>query len=305
MSRKIIYLINPISGTHRKASVQELIARRTREEGIEFNILPTNAEGDYAFLLPLIREQQVTDIVVCGGDGTLSAVLSALRGATVRVGIIPMGSGNGLAFAAKIPKDPAKALDIVFAAKAALIDGFLINGQFSCMLCGIGFDGKVAHEFALERRRGLRTYAKVTLRNFFRAAPWSFYLTIPAADGNSVQAFSVDAFFIDIANGDQFGNHFTIAPKASLHDGLLDIVVVKKTNRFFFLLAAIRQVLGGYTVQASPDDIRNRTVLYFQTSTLTIGNRNLAPVHIDGDPKTSASEYHITTVPNAINLIQP
>jgi YegS/Rv2252/BmrU family lipid kinase len=305
MSRKIIYLINPISGTHGKASVQQLITRRTQKEGIEFNILPTNAEGNYAFLLPLIREQQVTDIVVCGGDGTLSAVLSSLRGSDVRVGIVPMGSGNGLAFAAKIPKDPSKALDIVFAAKAALIDGFLINGQFSCMLCGIGFDGNVAHEFAVEPKRGLQTYIKVTLRNFFKARPWPFYLTIPAADGNGVQAFPVDAFFIDIANGDQFGNHFTIAPRASLHDGLLDIVVVKKTNRLFFLLAVIRQVLGGYKVQARPDDIRNRTILYFQTSTLTVGNSSQAPVHIDGDPMPPAPEYHITVVPKAINLIQP
>src|SRR6201999_1634546 len=112
---------------------------------------------------------EVTDIVICGGDGTVSAVAAALKGQETRLGIIPMGSGNGLAFAAGIPKDPVRALDIVFAGKASCIDGLLINEEFSCMLCGIGLDGKVAHEFASERTRGLQTYIRVTFRNFLRA----------------------------------------------------------------------------------------------------------------------------------------
>jgi diacylglycerol kinase (ATP) len=170
-NRKIIYLINPISGTRGKESVRELIVRRTQEKGIPFSILPTDAAGNYGFLLDLIGKERITDIVVCGGDGTVSAVASALTGIDIRIGIIPLGSGNGLAFAAKIPKDPSRALDIVFAGEATAIDGFLINGQFSCMLCGIGFDGKVAHEFSLQPKRGLQTYIRVTMRNFFRAEP--------------------------------------------------------------------------------------------------------------------------------------
>src|SRR5882757_1861813 len=118
MDRKIIYLINPISGTGGKSSVRELITRRTQEKGIAFSILPTNAEGNYDFLLSLIEKDGVTDIVVCGGDGTVNAVASALTGIDIRMGIIPMGSGNGLAFAARIPKKPSRALDIIFAGQA-------------------------------------------------------------------------------------------------------------------------------------------------------------------------------------------
>src|ERR1700759_4030785 len=155
MARKIIYLINPISGTRGKTSLRELIARRTKEQQIDFDILPTNAEGNYDHLNDLIQKEQVTDIVICGGDGTVNAVAAALQGSSVRVGIIPMGSGNGLAFAAKIPGDASKALNIIFAGKAAPIDGFMINDSFSCMLCGIGFDAQVAHSFAQEPKRGL------------------------------------------------------------------------------------------------------------------------------------------------------
>ncbi|HXB07410.1 MAG TPA: YegS/Rv2252/BmrU family lipid kinase [Puia sp.] len=304
MARNIIYLINPISGTRGKHSLQEMIRQKTREKGVAYSILPTNIEGDYAFLLPFIQQAAVTDIIVCGGDGTVSAVAAALAGVDVRVGIIPMGSGNGLAFAAGIPKDVGKALEIIFAAKASPIDGFLINGQFSCMLCGIGFDARVAEEFAEQPRRGLQTYIRVTLRNFFNARPYPFRLHIPTGNGHD-PSFHEEAFFISIANGNQFGNNFTIAPKASLHDGLLDIVIAKKTNRLRFLLSVIRQVLGGYRVRPNPEEMGNEKILYFQTPALVIENPGEAPLHIDGDPKASASEFHISVVPSAIKLIQP
>jgi len=305
MDRKIIYLINPISGTGGKSSLQQLIIQRTQAAGIAYSIYPTNAEGNYAFLREIIAQEKVTDIVVCGGDGTVSAVMAALTGTDTRIGIIPMGSGNGLAFAAKIPKDAGKALDIIFSGKAAPIDGFLINGHFSCMLCGIGFDGKVAHEFALRSTRGLQTYIRVTMKNFFTARPYRFQISIPAAANGGALSFPVDAFFINVANGDQFGNHFTIAPKASLEDGLLDIVIVKKADRLSFLLSVIRQVLGGYPIQDKPVIEGRRNVLYFQTPSLEIANPEGAPLHIDGDPAAPANKFIIQVVPKAIRLIKP
>jgi len=300
MSRKIIYLINPISGTRGKHSLKEMIRQKTQEQGIDFSILPTSAEGDYSHLSSLIRAEGVTDIVICGGDGTVSAVMAALRGSSVRLGVIPMGSGNGLAFAAGIPKDPARALDLVFAGKANPIDGVLINDEFSCMLAGIGMDGKVAHEFAGQRRRGLQTYIRITMRNFFTARAYPFRLRVPGA-----RELDVEAFFVSIANGNQFGNNFTIAPRASLHDGLLDIVIAKKTGRLNFLWSVVRQVLGGYPVQPAPAGAGKGAILYFQTPSLVIENPAEAPLHIDGDPKTSARTFRIEVVPDAIRLIQP
>jgi diacylglycerol kinase (ATP) len=302
-SRKIIYLINPISGTRGKRSLQALITRRTKEAGLEFSILPTDAAGNYSFLIPLTEQEEVSDIVICGGDGTVSAVAAALKGRDTRIGIIPMGSGNGLAFAAGIPRDPAKALDIILAGNASRIDGFLINGRFSCMLCGIGFDGGVAHLFAREHRRGLQTYIRVTLFHFLRARSYPFMIDLPA--GGPRASFPVEAFFIDIANGNQFGNNVTIAPRADLHDGLLDIVIVKKASRLRLLLSATRQVLGGYKMTAAPVNAGTKKVLYFQTPELSIANPDGAPLHIDGDPAPSADRFRIEIAPKAILLIQP
>ena len=289
MERKIIYLINPISGTRGKSSLRELIHRKTKDQHIDFDILPTDAEGNYDHLRELIIKEKVTDIVICGGDGTVNAVMAALQGNPVRIGIIPMGSGNGLAFAAKIPKDPSRALEIIFAGKASLIDGLMINDQFSCMLCGIGFDAEVAHTFAQQPTRGLQTYIKVTFHHFFKSRYWVFQVDLPG------ESLKTEAFFISIANANQFGNNFTIAPKARLDDGLLDIVVVKKMNKVRTLLAVIRQVMGG----------RPKNILYFQTPSLRIVNKSMAPLHIDGDPKQTAPAFDIHILPKIIQLIQP
>jgi diacylglycerol kinase (ATP) len=318
MARKIIYLINPISGTRGKSSLQDLISRRTREKQIDFSILPTNAEGSYDFLIPLIEKEQVSDIIICGGDGTVNAVATALKRTVVRIGIIPMGSGNGLAFAAGIPRNPSKALDLIFAGKASPIDGFMINDRFSCMLCGIGFDARVAHEFSRQHKRGLQTYIRVSLSQFFLSSPHSFGIRLPLTAGRDASngvvglqnrgrelSFAVDAFFISIANANQFGNHVTIAPKASLHDGLLDIVIAKKTGKLKLVLSVLRQVLGGNAVQRVPANAGKRNILYFQTDNLIILNEEEAPLHIDGDPAPTAREFVISVVRNAFTLIQP
>jgi diacylglycerol kinase (ATP) len=321
MARKIIYLINPISGTRGKSSLQEMIIRRTGEQNIDFNILPTNAEGDYDFLLPFIEKQKVTDIVICGGDGTVNAVAAALMGTDVRIGIIPMGSGNGLAFAARIPKSPAKALDIIFAGRAAPIDGFTINDHFSCMLCGIGFDASVAHEFARQKRRGLQTYVRVSLKNFFKVRAYSFRIHLPAPapgaeaalpgrdEQGEMHSFSAEAFFISIANGNQFGNNFTIAPKASLHDGLIDIVIVKKMNKVRLVFSVLNQIMGHNAVlkitELESKGAGKRDIIYFQTPALTIENPQRAPLHIDGDPSATSEKFVIRIVPHAFTLIQP
>ena len=222
MNRKFIYFINPISGTGGKELLLEIIKTKTSEKNIPFEILHTNAAGSYAYLKEKIAVEKITDVIVCGGDGTVNQVAFALSGEAVNIGIIPMGSGNGLAFAAKIPKKVTKALDIIFAGKAEFIDSFYINKKFSCMLCGLGFDAQVAHDFAKQSKRGLKTYVKQSTKNFFAAKPYPFEIILNG------EALKTEAFFISIANSNQFGNNFTIAPKASLSDGLLDIVIVTK-----------------------------------------------------------------------------
>jgi diacylglycerol kinase (ATP) len=295
MSRKIIFLVNPISGTRGKTSLKELITQKTSERNIPFEILPTTPDGDYRYLADKIVQEQVTDVVICGGDGSVNQVVQALAHTGIRFGIIPMGSGNGLAFAAGIPKASTKALDVVFTGQALPTDGFMINNRFACMLCGLGFDAEVAHQFANQPKRGLKTYASLAIRNFFSAKAYPFNI-----QANHL-AFSTEAYFLSIANSNQFGNNFIIAPQAELWDGLLDIVIVKKVPKPLLLLTVMRQILAG-RLQTIENSL-NLPVIYFQTSELTISNTGNAPMHIDGEPCGYLPELHIKVLPHYFNLI--
>ena len=295
--RKIIFLINPVSGTRKKDSLSAIIAEATRQKKIAFEILPTQASGDYHHIEEKIEREKITDVVICGGDGTANQVIYPLAKTGVRFGVIPMGSGNGLALAARISKEPRSALEIIFEGRAKEVDGFMVNNQFACMLCGLGFDALIAHEFATHGKRGLATYARLTTRNFFSAKPYRF-----AIEANNFH-FSADAYFISIANSNQFGNNFTIAPQAQLSDGLLDVVIVKRTIKPMLLVNVLQQVLGG-KIQKVENSL-NAPVIYFQTEQLKINNQQNAPMHIDGDPCDAPSFLDIKILPRYFNLIQP
>jgi diacylglycerol kinase (ATP) len=298
MSRHILYFVNPISGTRGKEALIKTIKEKTAQQGIRCQVDFTNAAADYAYLREKIAAESITDVVICGGDGTVSQVGAALIGVDVNTGIIPLGSGNGLAYAAKIPKDPHNALQVIFKGKAAWIDGFYINKKFSCMLCGLGFDAQVAYDFAKQSKRGLGTYVKQTFRNFFSARPYPFTIT---SNGNT---FSCDAWFISIANSNQFGNNVTIAPKASLSDGLLDIVVVKKMNRFMLLCQLLWQIRKGKITPENSPGFEKARILYFNAAKLVVENPRLAPLHIDGDPAATAEQFGIEVIPGALRLLQ-
>jgi diacylglycerol kinase (ATP) len=299
MKRKLLYIVNPISGTKNKSSLREIIETKTTDAGLEFAIYPSVESGDYSFLIPIIKEQNFTDVIIAGGDGTINQVVNFLRKLKIQFGIIPCGSGNGLAFSAGIPKNPEKALQIIFKGKSDSCDAFLINETFACMLVGLGLDAQVAHDFANDHRRGLATYIKKTVSNFFTAKTYPFVLK------TNRKQIKIDALFISIANSNQFGNHFTIAPKASLNDGLLDIVVMAKQNKLIALLQAFRQV-GGYNQLQKLEVINeSASVLYFQTSEIKIENLRLAPMHIDGDPVETANKFNVQILKDSFRLIYP
>jgi diacylglycerol kinase (ATP) len=300
MHRYLLYIINPISGTKGKIKLQQLIVKRTMAANIPFEIYPSVASGDYSFLQPLIKEKKVTDIIISGGDGTVNQVVNSLVNENVRFGIIPRGSGNGLAFAAKIPKALTRALDIIFNANTMQVDGFYINEKFACMLAGLGFDASVAHDFARQHKRGLTSYVKQVIKNFLSAKSYSFELFING------KKLITQAYFISIANSNQFGNNFTIAPLASLNDGLLDIVIVTDQNRLSVLWQTLKQVRGKNQLIETDLIMENKKrVLYFQTDKLLIKNAAMAPLHIDGEPTEASSEIQIEIKKKCFRLIVP
>lgn len=299
MSRKILFIINPIAGTRSKKHLPVLIEQACRKVEIPFDIVDSPKSGDYSPIRTRIQQESFTDVAIAGGDGTLSAVIGALRDLSLPFGIIPVGSGNGLARAARIPMNPTKAVSLIVIGRSSPIDAFTVNGRFACMLSGLGFDAAVAAGFAELGQRGLINYIRQVIKHFRKAPTYSFQLEWEN------QKLDTRAYFISVANSNQFGNGFTIAPKASLDDGFLDIVVVKEQSKISVITRVIKQVLGGYRLQRESDIKEKKRVLYIQSAHLTLRNPENAPLHIDGDPAPTEAAIRMEIIPNAFNLIRP
>lgn len=297
--KRFIFLVNPISGTVKKQGIVELIHAEAAARSLSYEIVSTRADGNYKEVKEKIIAEGITHVGIVGGDGTVNTVVNGLRDIPVKFGIVPMGSGNGLALAAGIPKIPLAALTLVMEGKSKFIDAFLINGEFSCMLSGLGFDAQVAHDFANKASRGLMTYTRQTLVNYFTAGAYPFEVAVDKF------TFATDAFFISIANSNQFGNKVTIAPQASLSDGLLDVVIVQKMNKALLPFAILSQLRGANKTQVLAAEALKKNIVYFQTPSLKIRNWKKAPLHIDGEPKKTAEVFDISIIKNCFKLIQP
>jgi len=299
LSRRILFIINPIAGTRSKRHLPVVIEQACRKVEISFDIVDSPQSGDYSRIRDRIQQEGFTDVAIAGGDGTLRAAIGALRDLPIQFGIVPVGSGNGLARAARIPMNPTKAISLIVIGRSTPVDAFLVNGRFACMLSGLGFDAAVAAGFAEMGQRGLLSYVRQVIRHFRRAPTYPFQLDW------ANQSVTSDAYFVSIANSNQFGNGFTIAPKASLNDGLLDVVVVKKQSKYSVIGRVIKQVIGLYRLQDESAMQPSKKILYLQTDRLTIHNPDQAPLHIDGDPAPTDSLINIEIIPQGFALIRP
>jgi diacylglycerol kinase family enzyme len=201
--------------------------------------------------------------------------------------------------------DPSKALATIFSGTPRPIDGYTVNGQFACELTGLGFDGAVAHAYASSDTRGLNTYIRHAIKQFASAPSYKFNVRVLG------QEIALDAYMITVANADQFGNKVTIAPHASLSDGLLDVVIVKKQNKIPLLWRAYRQLSGrnrplrGEEIVASlSSGAQQQDIHYWQVPSIEIENLGGALIHIDGEPSEAISYTQLRVLPLAFTLIR-
>jgi YegS/Rv2252/BmrU family lipid kinase len=297
--RRIVFLINPIAGTRAKHGLEAYLANRCSELGIEYMMVHSTKTTSPDAIRSHLYDFKATDLVACGGDGTVNLAASSVAHSSIPLGIIPVGSGNGLARTANIPVKPSKAFEVILNGTIQPTDAFSVNDTFACMLSGLGMDAEVAERFANNHRRGMVTYTTETLVQFFKSHPINFEVTI---DGFT---FFTDAFFISVANSNQFGNNVTIAPLASLNDGLLDIIIVQKMPKATLPFALLAQLRHNHIMQNWVEKIGKQSILYLQAKEISIGNPKHAPLHIDGDPVPFSDTVHFKIIPNAFNLRVP
>lgn len=289
--KRILFVINPLSGHRKKEWLPDMIRASFPPEQYRLRIENTSYAGHAERLVQEAIEDAYDAVVVAGGDGSVNEAATLLFDKSIPLGIIPMGSGNGLANHLGIPKDIKKALDIIKNHKILRIDTGKINGHLFHNMAGAGFDAHVAWRFSTSKSRGLKSYINIVARDFLSYKPSSYTLITPRGSR------SIKTKMISIANSTQFGNNFKIAPKASLTDGKLEVVIVKKINLFLI------PVLAWYFLTS-----RAHKCPYVESSSeekLTLIREKTDWIHIDGEPMMEDSRLDIEIFPKSLSIFVP
>ena len=231
---KITVIINPVSGAGGRRGVgvarAELARRALSEKGLAGDVFVTDGPGHAAALATEALGRGAMIVAAWGGDGTVNEVGRALVGSATALAVVPAGSGNGFARALHVSLDPREALEIATRGVTRAIDVGVINGHFFFNVAGIGFDAHVARRFneTAAGRRGLLPYLKIAMISGIGYRSQRYRIAIQTdPDASAPEVIESRALVLALANGPQYGYSATIAPRARLDDGVIDLVVVR------------------------------------------------------------------------------
>ena len=237
--RKIILIINKFAGHRKKHSTAVYrVVSVLQENGCEVEYSYTNHPGHATELASEAAIKGFDLVVAVGGDGTMNEVAQGLIGTSTPMGIIPMGSGNGLARDLGISMDIKKSARLLVEGSIKQIDVCRINSQRFLCTSGIGFDAQVADKMAKAPTRGFLRYIQLTLKESIAFKPFKIKMKV-----NDI-LIEKPVFLITFANARQFGNNALIAPKADISDGLIDVVVVKPFPKIWLPVFGVGLFLG-------------------------------------------------------------
>ncbi|MCX7638073.1 MAG: YegS/Rv2252/BmrU family lipid kinase [Cyclobacteriaceae bacterium] len=288
--KKFLFIINKYSGRGYQPRVEGKIldacARNNTECTLEFTQKPGHARE-----LARSGTDHFDTIVAVGGDGTVNEVASGLVNTSVPLGIIPKGSGNGLARHLGIPMKYDRAVNTLFESKPLLIDTFELNGRLGVNVAGIGFDGHVANLFGDRSVRGLWGYTRLVVREFLH------YRETEVTVQTDKHEYTSCDFMLAIANSSQYGNNARIAPHASLTDQLLHIVHVAKPPAFYVPLFIEKLFTGSLR--------ENKFYKSEVCQKACISLTRETPFHIDGEPCGRAASFNICIKPATLSVLAP
>lgn len=287
--KKIRYIINPNSGATSKEHFAEWIKANVDTSQFDLDIAYTKAPHHATELAREAAAMNYDIVVVVGGDGSVNEVGKGLVGSKTSMGIIPTGSGNGLARHLGIPLDFQEAVRMINHSYTERIDTLTINDKFCAGTFGIGFDAHIAHLFATAGTRGYSTYVKLVLTEFFKYKSRDFTILV---DGKE---YVKNCFLLTFANSSQFGNNAIIAPFADIQDGIIDISIVKKFPLVFAPHLIYRMMKNNLHGSRYFDRLTGKSI--------TVKNSGNLKGHIDGEPVELAGDINIQMHPLSLNVV--
>jgi diacylglycerol kinase (ATP) len=292
MSQKhLVFIINPKSGVERQKEIQAGIDEYLDKEQYTYEILHTEFAKHGISLAREAAKNGAYGVVAVGGDGSVNDVVQGLLGTDTVLAIIPKGSGNGMARTMQIPLDTNEAIKVINKGQIANMDVAYANGSPFISNAGVAFDALISKKFAKSVRRGFVVYSWLVTKYMWLYKNWEWELTI---DGKQIKE---RAFMVIVANGQQFGYNFKIAPMASFTDGLLDVVIVRKFPKILGGLIALRAMKGNIT--------DSRYVQHFTGKEITVTHPSLRLMQTDGDAHPSENKITFTITPGAQKVIVP
>lgn len=287
----VFAIINPISGVGSKRKIPRLIEALCEQHACKLRIEFTEYAGHASVLTKDALAAGADTIIAVGGDGTVNEIARAMIHSHATLGIIPKGSGNGLARELHIPMDVRKALDLIFKGKVITIDCCKANGQVFFCTCGVGFDAAVSQKFAREKRRGSLTYIKNTIEEYLSYKPEPYELRI---DGTTIKE---KAFLIACGNASQYGNNAFIAPHANIQDGMMDITILAPFTPLDIAPLAIQLFTKNID--------RNSKIRLFRAKQLSIIRQRPGIMHLDGEAVMADAQIDISVDSEALNVYTP
>jgi len=288
MKRKLLFIINPKAGKKLGPTLLPLIEQKLRGK-IDYEIAIWQNINEFNNIGQKLFSEGFTDAVAVGGDGTVNMVAKTILNKGLTLGIIPAGSGNGLARSLGLPMKTELALDKIIEGKTQIIDSGEVNNiPFFCT-SGVGFDAHIGNLFATSVKRGLKSYVKIIWKEFSSYKPKTYKLKY-----NNIE-IERTAFLITVGNAGQYGNDFYIAPGALMNDGLFHVSILRPF-KFYEVFGLLSKIL-----RRKADT--SKLIETFACSKLIIERQEKDVIHFDGEPAYEKETVVFEINPNGLNVI--
>ena len=289
--KKIVFILNPISGTRKKALVPGLIEKYLSHSLYEYTIAETERAFHAHELAKGAAEAEADIVVAVGGDGTVNEVAGGLLYTKSALAVLPFGSGNGLARHMNIPIDTTEAIKLLNSPDYTTIDAAEANGKPFFCTAGLGFDAMIGRLFASTQTRGFASYIQMAAKEYFNFNPHQYVVKV---EGKEIKG---SFFVITMANAGQYGNNAYIAPEADISDGLIDLCMLKPFPHYQVL--SLGWSLFNKTIHQS------RYMKVIRTAQVEIDCPEAECMHLDGEFVPVKGAVKISMLPQSLRVVIP
>jgi len=288
MLRRLLFVVNPNAGKKNSDLIIDLI-HSEMPSYLSYDILVWKYKEDFTEISARIKSRTFSDVIAVGGDGTVNRVAQELGGNSICLGILPLGSGNGLARSLGLSMNLNRCLQQIVKGKMAVIDSGMVNGHPFFCTAGTGFDAHIGHLFASSLKRGLRSYVRIIAREILRYTARNYVLHL---NGTTIRR---KAFLITVANVGQYGNDFYIAPQANPTDGKFHVVILHPFN--------VLKLTGLLTNIVRRKAYLSRSIETFVCDRIVIERESQESIHFDGEPLLEDQELVFELLPASLKVL--